>query len=252
MAVDTDRLKVVILAAGVGSRLGFAVPKPLIPLATGVSIIEQQLDNLSHYVDREDVMLVVGYKKEFIMEAFPRNVFVYNERYSVTNTSKSLVRGLARCRGHDVLWLNGDVVFDHEIVRELLGSPDSAVAVVSSQVGEEEVKYRTDSDGAICEISKHVADAEGEAVGINLVRSRDLAMLVQCLELCDKHDYFERAVELAIGESMTVRAVDVSAYRCIEVDFPEDLRRANELFGGAQAIADSDRAAGPARRASVA
>ena len=39
-------LQVVILAAGMGTRLGKPWPKPLTPLADGRSIMQQQLENV--------------------------------------------------------------------------------------------------------------------------------------------------------------------------------------------------------------
>lgn len=236
MDAHDSPLKVVILAAGVGSRLGLARPKALVDLADGRSILQQQLQNLEAWVDPDDVLIVVGYKKELVMECFPRNAFVYNENFSGTNTSKSLLRALRRCKGSDVLWMNGDVVFEPELLQLVLATRTSAVAVAAGVVAEEEVKYRTRADGTICEISKAVADAEGEAVGINIVCERDLGLLVRCLDVCDDHDYFERGLEFAIARGMRIKATDVSAYGCIEIDFPDDLARANEMLVRTSAV----------------
>jgi choline kinase len=47
----------------------------------------------------------------------------------------------------------------------------------------------------------------------------------------DDQDYFERGIELAIGnDGLKFQAVDISDLYAVEVDFPEDLDRANELF----------------------
>ena len=39
-------------------------------------------------------MTVVGFKLESILEAFPDGLFVYNENFDTTNTSKSLLKVL--------------------------------------------------------------------------------------------------------------------------------------------------------------
>ena len=39
-------MKIVILAAGIGSRLGNPLPKPLTLLKNGQSIMQQQIENL--------------------------------------------------------------------------------------------------------------------------------------------------------------------------------------------------------------
>jgi choline kinase len=44
-------------------------------------------------------------------------------------------------------------------------------------------------------------------------------------------DYFERGIELGIErDSLKFKAVDISDLYAVEVDFAEDLERANELF----------------------
>src|SRR3954451_8365240 len=129
---------VVILAAGIGSRLGRPFPKPLTHLGDGRSIMQQQLENVDRLGSRP-VHIVVGFKKELIMEEFPDAVFLYNPDYSETNTSKSLLRALMRAPAGGVLWLNGDVVFDPKILDELasyLGADQSIVCVNHAAVGE--------------------------------------------------------------------------------------------------------------------
>ena len=87
--------QIVILAAGMGSRLGRSLPKPLTELSDGRSIMQQQFDNIHHaFGSNAQVTIVVGYKLEHIIEAFPHSNFVYNEQYDQTNTSKSLLRAL--------------------------------------------------------------------------------------------------------------------------------------------------------------
>src|SRR5438046_4912874 len=106
-------MNVVILAAGMGTRLGRPYPKPLTPLADGRSILRQQLDHLraAFGVDAH-VTVVVGFKMGLIMEAAAGDAaFVYNELYDQTNTSKSLLKALRLAPPGGVLWLNGDVVF---------------------------------------------------------------------------------------------------------------------------------------------
>lgn len=224
----------VILAAGTGSRLGRPFPKPLTHLDDGRSIMQQQLENLAALPGSSPIYIVVGFKKELIMEEFPDAVFLYNPDYYETNTSKSLLRAIQRAPAGGVLWLNGDVVFDPKILDELssyLGAEQSIVCVNHAAVGQEEVKYSIDDDGYVRELSKTVVDALGEAVGINYVAAGDRDLLVQHLDKCDDNDYFERAIETAIAEAgLRVKPIDISKFNCLEVDFEDDLARANKLF----------------------
>ena len=221
-----------ILAAGMGTRLGRPFPKPLTPLDDGRSIMAQQLHNLQTvFGDRLRLTVVVGFKHDLVMEAVPDALFAYNENYDQTNTSKSLLKALRSSHDGPVLWMNGDVVFDPEVLRRLepfLADDRSAVAVNTAAVAEEEVKYTVDGEGCVLELSKTVQGGLGESVGINVVAGRDKAALVRGLEECDDQDYFERGIELAIsGDGVRVAPVDISDLFAVEVDFEEDLTRAN-------------------------
>ncbi len=172
-----SQVQVTILAAGMGTRLGRPFPKPLTKLASGQTIMEQQVTNIKS-VFGEDVriMIVVGFKLDIVMEHMPDAVFVYNENFDQTNTSKSLLKALKASHEGSVIWMNGDVVFDPVILQRLtpfIVSGRSAVAVNTAQVADEEVKYTVDERGFVKELSKTVKDGLGEAVGINLIGSRD-------------------------------------------------------------------------------
>jgi len=225
--------QVVILAAGMGTRLARPLPKPLTELRDGRSIMKQQLDNLdAAFGDDHRVMIVVGYKLEAIIERFPEATFVYNEFYDQTNTSKSLLKALRASGDGGVLWMNGDVVFDHQILvraTKLVDAEQSFVVVNTSKVAEEEVKYTLDGEGFVKELSKSVVGGLGEAVGINFVGAGDKATLISRLEQVGENDYFERAIELAIEtDGLKFQAIDISDLFAVEVDFDEDLDRANE------------------------
>ena len=225
---------VVILAAGVGSRLAKPHPKPLTPLrGTGTTIMQQQVTRLRGVFPGCRITAVVGFKKDVIMEAFPDHLYVYNELYGDTNTSKSLLKALELSPPGGVMWLNGDVVFEEgllELVEPFVRQDQSVVAVNHASVGEEEVKYRLDDSGFISELSKQVVDGLGEAIGVNYVAADDKPHLIEQLRACADNDYFERGIEMAIANNgVQFRAVDISQFGCVEVDFADDLTRAEQL-----------------------
>ena len=216
-----------------GTRLGKPWPKPLTPLRDGRTIMEQQMGNITQaFGDLARIGVVVGFKMEMIMEAHPRAVFIYNELFDQTNTSKSLLRALRASTDGGVLWMNGDVVFDAKVldrVKPIIESGQSFICVNTSKVAEEEVKYTVDENGNIKELSKKVVNALGEAVGINFVSAKDKTALIKRLDEVADNDYFERGIEVAIEkDGSSFIPVDISDLFAVEVDFPEDLERANE------------------------
>ena len=233
--------QIVILAAGMGTRLGRKLPKPLTPLMDGRSIMQQQLDGIrAVFGDAASVTAVVGYRAKAVMRAQPDLRFAFNPDFASTNTSQSLLRALRTSLPGGVLWLNGDVVFDPAVLdhaASLVHADESFVCVDTSTVADEEVKYTLDGDGFIAELSKTVVGGLGEAVGINFVSSTDKAALVEHLGACELHDYFERGMELAIQRAgVRFRPLDISRFSAVEVDFDEDLQRANTWLGSRAAL----------------
>lgn len=227
----------VILAAGIGSRLGRSLPKPLTLLNDGRTIMQQQVDNIkSIFGSKSKINIVVGYKYEYIVEAQRDAVFIYNEQYDTTNTSKSLLKALhALPENEGILWMNGDVVFNAYILEHAkiyINNNQSFVAVNTANVGDEEVKYTVDAEGYINKISKIVPteQALGEAVGINYIAPQDIYTLKQALKKVNHDDYFEKGLEDSIRENgLKILPFDITkaGLYAVEIDFEEDLTRAN-------------------------
>ena len=181
-----SQVQVTILAAGMGTRLGRPFPKPLTRLATGQTIMEQQVDNIkSVFGDDVRIMIVVGFKNDSVMEHQPDAVFVYNEIYDQTNTSKSLLKALKASHEGSVIWMNGDVVFDKVILERLtpfIVSGRSAVASTPRPSRGGGQVHRRRPTATSTELSKTVVGGLGEAVGINLIGGKDKAALIRQLE----------------------------------------------------------------------
>lgn len=225
-------VQAVILAAGMGTRLGKPWPKPLTQLADGRTIMQQQMENLLAAFDDLRITTVIGFEKELIMNAFPSVGYVYNDLYYETNTNRSLLKALRQSTDGGVLWMNGDVVFDPQVlvrVKDLVAQETSFICVNTAVVGEEEVKYTVDAGGYVDRLSKAVVDALGESVGINYISADDKPKLIPRLVECGDGDYFERGLELMIEkDAVKVLPYDIRDLFAVEVDFEEDLARANK------------------------
>ena len=221
-------MKFIILAAGKGTRLGMDHPKPLTKLKTGETILQRQINFLSKYVDKKNIIIVVGYKKELIMNEFPDCTFVINSNYEKTNTAKSLLCALNINSDSDIIWINGDVVFDPKVLIPLIESEESCMLVNTSSVSEEEVKYNLNDNGTIKQVSKEIKDGIGEAVGINKISKKYINQLFEALEKCSDQDYFEYGIELLIKQTIPVYPIDISKNLCMEIDFKEDLNLINK------------------------
>lgn len=217
-----------ILVAGIGSRLEKADPKSLTPLISGETILARQVRLIKKTFPNAQIHLIVGYKKELIEQAFPHISTIENPKYAEENTAGSLKRALLQAKG-DVLFMNGDVVFQEQVLKPLKKCTHSIGVVNQGPVGEEEIKY-TLENCAIKDLSKNIANGLGEALGIWLIKKELLKPLQEALEATDPKEYFEKAIELCIAKGALLYPLTVSKNSCIEVDFPEDLQKANSML----------------------
>jgi len=227
-------MKTVILGAGMGSRLKKMTPKPLVILKNDKNILDYQLEKILKLSDNNDIIVVVGYKKEEITNKYPQLTYVFNERYSQTNTGKSLLLALESTEPQDILWINGDIFFEEGILPKLLEVNNSCVLVDQKKCSDEEVRYDLDDQGYIKNISKVVEKGVGEALGINFIKKEDFSTFKKHLDLINDNDYFEKALENMIrADGVKVLPVSVGDLFCQEIDFPSDLENVQKyLFKG--------------------
>lgn len=106
----SDKLRAIVLAAGKGTRLkteGCDLPK-VMRLAAGKPLLHYVLDGLS-FIDKKDVSIVVGYKKEDVMAGFPEYSFA--EQKEQLGTGHAVQSAAANFDGFDgaVLVCCGDM-----------------------------------------------------------------------------------------------------------------------------------------------
>lgn len=129
--------KAIILAAGIGSRLGpFTehTPKCLAPI-NGVPILINMLTHLSD-VGVEETVIVVGYLKEKIYDMIGTSFngmkisYIESDRYATTNNIYSL--WLARAHlTEDIVLLEADVFFERMLLDHMFANGNGNVAAVA-------------------------------------------------------------------------------------------------------------------------
>ncbi len=199
--------------------------------AGGASLIHRQLDALrSHGV--ADVTVVVGFGAEALAEHLGPGVrTVVNPRHAETNSLYSFWLGVQRVRG-EMLVLNADVLFHPELLGRLLacGHPDVLLADLCDGLGAEEMKVRV-VDGWLADIARDLAPGsyDGENVGVLRFSDgarRELTAIAERLVAsgCERA-MFPLATRHLLAER-PVRVLATAGQPWIEIDFPEDLARA--------------------------
>ena len=222
-------MRAVILAAGIGSRINSQLPKCLTKLPNNQTILGNQIEIIRKNGVKE-IIVVVGFKKELIMEEHPEVFFRYNPMFHINNTAKSLMLAMEESGEDDLVRLNGDVYLENEVLSRVLNRKGNTVAVNKAECAQEEIKYTTDKFGYICQISKKINNGEGEAVGVNKISKKDFTVFLNCLKKCSQLSYFEKGIELSIEKGVKFLPVDISGYKCVEIDFKKDLEKVYGFF----------------------
>jgi histidinol-phosphate/aromatic aminotransferase/cobyric acid decarboxylase-like protein/CTP:molybdopterin cytidylyltransferase MocA len=244
--------KAIIVAAGRSTRLGGAAsePKPLLPIA-GAPILQRALTALVA-VGIQEIVLVVGHRADEIVSAvneISASVgirgdavdFVLSDRYRTTNNVFSL--WLARHHlGEDVYLLDGDVVFDAELLRALDAADEESVAAV--------VPFTAGMTGTVVELDRdnrivRMLDVRHEeprfqspykSASIYLLRGgflrRELVPGLERFVAAGRvHDFYEAVLaDVVARPGVHLRGVDCRRFRWHEVDDADDWTTAEYVF----------------------
>ncbi len=231
-------LKAVILAAGQGKRLlplTREIPKALLPLngSTGLTILEHQVKVLEE-AGIGEILVVVGHGRERIEALLgPRVSYVLNEEYFRTNSVYSFYLTMDRLED-GALIVNGDVLFPGGVVERLLESEhDGVLSVDTGAVLDEETMKVVLKGSRVVDIRKDLSpqEAHGENLGVVLFRGKALATLKGVVAEMIARGEVNRWIPAAFREMLSlhpIHAVDVKGLPWIEIDFPQDLEKAQK------------------------
>lgn len=228
-------IEVVILAAGMGRRLG-NVSKPLLEF-NGQTLIERTISNLSA-LGLENVTIVTGFEEEAVRETVADRCetdvrFVSNPDYDGSGSGDSLRRAADTLSGSPTVVMDADILYDPAILHHLLNGPSENVALVdprSSFTGEEVSVFA--EDGLVFGLGKDMRDPDayaGEALGMYRFSTEASETLARELEEAVEREGKEVEHEVvfeSILSDVTIRPREIPSVPWIEIDTEEDLERA--------------------------
>jgi histidinol-phosphate/aromatic aminotransferase/cobyric acid decarboxylase-like protein/CTP:phosphocholine cytidylyltransferase-like protein len=223
------------------------VPKCLVEV-NGVPILFRSLRALAAAGVTEAV-IVVGHQAGQVRRRVGRTFagisiqYVDALAFDTTNNIRSLWDARDYC-DQDILLIEGDVLFDSDIVERLCQQPGSSLAVASDNANFSGTVVRRDTDGFVtafvlgAELDQRQSDDDAlKTVNIYLLRAAQLRNAI-VPELCRQIDggnvqaYYETVLRdlVADGSLTDLVAVDVSNCRWYEVDDHRDLEIAEFMF----------------------
>ena len=243
-------MKAIILAAGKGTRLNGLDLKPKCLFEVGgQTLLARQVEALRE-AHINDIVIVLGFEAERIRSLYEDTAsFVINSRFEETSSMYSL--WLAREHLLDgFVVLNCDVLFHPQLLTRLLSSPLADALLIdlvdknNNHLGDEEMKIKLNDD-LVVDISKDIdpAEADGENVGIVKFSAEGARRLIEEMDALIASGRLREWAPRAFREfarRFPLHAISTGEYPWIEIDFPEDYRRAREeVLPHIEAMADS-------------
>ena len=231
-------MKAVILAAGVGKRLGEVTqhrPKCLIEIG-GRTLLHRYLASLRS-VGIHQADIVVGYKQEMIRAAVVANdcgvrvSFLVNEQFHRGSISSLWIARASL--DDDVIVMDADVLFHQEILRRLVESPHGNALLMDDTVKQTEEECMVVVEGGrVIALTKKMPlryDYAGEGVGFLKVRHVDAPYVIASLKDHVDREAWQMEYEdalLGFFRDVKVGHEKIGGLPWTEIDFVEDVTKA--------------------------
>jgi choline kinase len=235
-------MRAVILAAGIGRRLGVKRPKMLLEFG-GRSLLARHLSILSA-LGADQVVIGIGHHALMIEQALTdlnrTDVStILNPDYEAGSIVTLWSLRDAMTAGGPILLMDGDVLYDRRILAPLFDTSHADCLLVDRdyEPGDEPVKVAL-VDGSPADFSKSLDpphEPYGESVGFFRLSAATAEKLSATAGRMIEDGGAERPMEDAIRT--VLRAAhpnfgheDVTGLPWIEIDFPEDVERAETVI----------------------
>lgn len=240
-------MKAIILSAGQGSRLGHLTddrPKCLIEFS-GRTLLDRQLDALAtNGVD--EAVVVTGFHDELVNQAIERRSggphvrTIYNPFYKVADNLGSLFIAKAELDGDCLVW-NGDTLVSDALMAKVLRNDRAGICVTIDRkdgYDADDMKVVVDDDGRLHAIGKRLPleEVNAESIGLLAFRAGGAERFREAIEETIRTPegttiWYLRVIH-HIAQSEPVWTFDIKGEEWGEVDFPEDVDRAQKLTAG--------------------
>ena len=240
-----NNTKAILLSAGQGNRLLPLTenqPKCLLHIGSR-SILQWQIDALLK-MGIQDINVVTGFRSDLVEQliesTYPDNSrvkIIYNPFFNVSDNLASC--WLARSSmDSDFLLINGDTVFEPNLLRHVLDSPTAPVTLtIDHKTNYDEDDMKVELDGLqVKHVSKSLAAeiSHAESIGMLYFRENGPLRFRETIEKAMRKpaglkSFFLSAVDSLAGENL-VQACVISGMPWAEIDFIVDIETAKKLL----------------------
>ena len=238
--------KALILAAGIGKRLGDLtkdIPKCLLPVDSDNVLLDYSLDALKDNGITE-IIFVSGFAesklKEYIDKKWKNKFnikYIFNEKFSEYNNIYSAYLAKDIWDDETVL-LNSDIIFHPEILKNLKLKIKNRMSHLviddKKKLIEEDMKVKISTSGEIKKINKKldIKTSAGEYIGITYLRGVEREQFLKSLEKNVKGNRLDLYYEDALAhilDKVSVFPCSTEGLPWTEVDTIEDFEHAKQI-----------------------
>jgi len=228
-------MKALILNSGLGSRMGVLTsehPKCMTEISPRETILSRQLKQIADAGIREVVITTGLFRDALIAYCESLDLplsysFIHNPAFRETNYIYSIYCARAEL-DDDILLMHGDLVFENEVLDQLLSCETSCMAVSTTLPLPEKDFKAVIGDGKVLKVGVEFFDSAVAAQALYRLKKEDwkkwLDRIVAFCEAGNRKVYAENALNDLNGAA-DIRPLDVKDLLCAEIDDPNDLEK---------------------------
>jgi UDP-N-acetylglucosamine diphosphorylase/glucosamine-1-phosphate N-acetyltransferase len=213
-------MKAVILAAGEGSRLKpFTVTRPKVMIPVGNKPILEYVVNALQESGIIDIIMVVGYKREKIMDYFADGHkwgvnIVYVEQFQQLGTAHAL-RQVSHMINDRFLVINGDTIIDSSAIKEIIrvSSGDAAILTVTVAKAHQYGVVKTQNHLVKAILEKPKGEEVSNVVNAGVYSFSPIIFnFLESMEISERGEYeITDALRTMLKEGYTIKSVHSNA-----------------------------------------
>lgn len=231
----------IFMVAGKGARLHpltLRQPKSLYKLDKNTTILQRMVNLIKKYDHDAEIVIVDGFMHETIEAEIRDVIYVYNPFYEVTNSIASLWFAKSFLDRENITIINGDIVMDDMLVREIVCKKVERPIVLLDSSIKSNGDYNVQVNGdRVLVMSKDLDEYYGEYAGITKLNKVSAQLLKVCMEeMIDSGMYdqwYENVLDQMIfNEDFSLFYTDICEYKWTEVDCVSDMLLAKRIHLG--------------------
>ena len=233
-------MRAIVLSAGQGKRLlplTASRPKCLLDVSDDQSVLDFQLGSLARCGIKHTTVLV-GFGAEYVEHSIAESRFGEMEVTTLYNPFYAITDNLATCwiarvaMTDDFILLNGDTLFEDDLLRRVLDAPREPIAVTIDRKPEydaDDMKVTLDTDGRLIAIGKQLPllTLDGESIGLLRFQGTGVQTYRDALDLAMRQPESLRNWYLSVvnelAQKIAVQTISIEDLWWSEIDSPEDL-----------------------------